>query len=230
MADAASLLDLPDVVLVKVLSYIPLTELLQKVNRTCSRLYSVIENNSVLWKDISPDFCVGLKLHDLKRLMRHSHGFETYLLPYANYECFIYELDFLFTTGLSNAKHLYWLDISFSQISTLCFLRYLPSLCILNVSECPNLINADFIVLSLCQKLDQLYLAYTRILPETIALTCSQLDLIVLDISGIPVSVDICERIISQCMISLQVTLIPGEEHNLKTLRRNHLDCSIRTV
>lgn len=230
MASSASLLTLPDVVLVQILSHIQLTELLQSVNRTCWRLNKIIEHNSSLWKDITTDFCVELNKTDLKRILRHAHGFESFLFPFAHMKCSSFEIDFLFSSNLVNAKKMYWLDISLCKLSTLCFLQFLPSLKILNVSECSNLIDEDFKVLSLCTELDQLYLSYTNISISTINSVCSVLDLIVLDLSGIQITTDVCENIIKPCMFNLQISLIDGQEANLQRLRDNHIDCSIRVV
>lgn len=230
MATDISLLSLPDIVLVQILSHIPIQDLLQCVNRTCQRLHCIIENNSKLWKDISTDSCMVLHLPDLERLLRHSTGFESLLLPYADINCFTFELDFLFTNNLCNAKNLVWLDLSRCHLSTLCFLQHTKSLKILNVSECINLVDKDFEVISLCKELDQLWLSYNNILPRTISSVCSVLDLIVLDISGIQIVADLCENFIKPCMIFLQISLLEGQEDNLQILKSNHLDCSIRTV
>ena len=100
MADTTTLLSLPDLILVKILSYISLPELLQTVNRTCSRLHYLIETTSSLWTDVSNDFCEETTITDLRRFLRHASGFETLILPYANIGCPSYELDFLFTTCL----------------------------------------------------------------------------------------------------------------------------------
>jgi len=87
MASRFSLLELPDIVLVQIFSHIQLAEFLQTVSRTCRRLNEGIKNNLSVWKDISMYFCVDLNKTDLQRILRHSRGFETFLLPYAHIEC-----------------------------------------------------------------------------------------------------------------------------------------------
>ena len=225
----ASLLDLPDIVIVEILSNVPTVELLRTVNRTCRRLNEIIENTSSLWKDISYDLEVELNKSDLERILKHSRGLECFLIPLARINCYPYEVDFLFSTNLVNSKNLYWLDISECKLSTLYFLQYMSSLSILNVSECKNLVDEDFKVISLCTGLDQLDLSYNSISLGTITSVCSVLDLIVLDLSGVPITSDVCEAIIHPCMIYLQVTLYPGQD-DINIVRRNHIDCSIRVV
>jgi len=138
------------------------------------------------------DFCVDLNKTDLQRVLRHSRGFETFLLPYAQIECCAFEIDFLFSTNLVNAKNMYCLDISQCKLSTLCFQRYMSSLKIVNVSECLNLVDEDFQVISSCNNLEQLFLSLTNISCITITSVCSVLYLMVLDLSGIPITTDVC--------------------------------------
>lgn len=226
----ATLLTLPDIVLVQILSHIPITDLLLTVNRTCRRINNLIENTSSVWKDISTEFCVELTKSDLTRILKHAGGFECFLVPFANIKCYPYEIDFLFSTNLVNSKNLYWLDISRCKLSTLCFLQYMPSLTVLNVSECPNLVDEDFEVISLCTGLDHLYMSYNSISFRTITSVCSVLDLMVLDLSGIRLTTDLVETVIKPCMFSLQISLIEGQEEDLNIVRSNHLDCSIRIV
>lgn len=227
----ASLLSLPDLVLVRILSYFCIGELLQTVNRTCKKLHEVIENNSYLWRNIDFDYFVSLNAPELERLLRHSSCLQTCLLPFALDTCGAHELDILFTANLCNLKQLYWLDISHSQISTLCFLRRAPSLTILNVSECPNLVDADFTVVATCNKLDQLYLSFNNIQSETVLEVCSQLTLTVLDLSGIRLTVRDCDSLITSNLIQLYVSFVEGvNETEIVELRQSHMDCNINKV
>ena len=106
----------------------------------------------------------------------------------------------------------------------------MPSLKILNVSECSNLVVEDSQVISFYNNLEHLFLSYTNISFMTITSVCSVLDLMVLDHSGIPITTDVCENIIKPCMFSFQVSFIAGQEADLQTLRNNHLDYLIRIV
>lgn len=225
------LLILPEIVIVKILSEISLTELLQTVNRTCKKLHAIIESNSFLWRDIEPDFCVSLTANDLERILKHSIYFETFDIPFVEIKCQTYEIDFLFSTNLCNCKYLYLLNISKSAVSTICFLRHMPLLQILNVSECSNLVDADFSVLSTCKNLNQLYVSYTNISSRSIINICSKLNLLVLDLSGIRVNVHVLDRVINESMLAVYATFAAEVENNdIEVLKQNHRDCSIKIV
>lgn len=227
------LLTLPNNVIVKILSEIPLCDLLLSVNRTCKRLNEIIEHTSTLWKDISTEYCCLVAgTNDLKRILKHSVGFETFLIPFADLSCHVFEIDFLLSTQLCKAKQLYWLDISQCKVSTLCFVQYLPSLRILNVSECNNLVDQDFSVIATCKNLDHLYISYTNILPCTVVYVCTKLELLVLDLSGIRMTVNQCDSIIFQCMVAFYTSLVHADDHAdaVKQLKQTHLDCSIHIV
>ena len=225
------LLLLPEAILVNIFSMIPLSELLHSVSRTCKTLHSVVEKNSVLWKDI--DFSVdhAVDYTTLLRILKHSFGFQTFFIPFVEIACEAYYIDFAFTTNLCNAKNLYWIDISRCRISTLCFLKFLPRIEILNVSECNNLVDADFRVISTCTTLDQLYLSYTNISATTAVDICSALDLIVLDLSGIKLSINQCDALLKPSLLIFQVSFHPGEsDQEIELLKLRHRDCSIKSV
>lgn len=163
----------------------------------------------------------------LKRILKHSLGFQTFLIPNAELSYAVYEIDFLLTTNLPNSKFLYWLDISCSNVSTLCFLSLMPSLEILNVSECRNLDDCDFHVLEKCENLDQLYLSYTNVNPETVV----KLQLTVLDLSGVMMKVSQCDKLLNPDMLFFQVSFATEEsKSNIETLQEKWIDCSIKLI
>ena len=226
---SSRLLLLPEHILVQILSYIPILELLSSVNRTCKQLKDVIEYNSVLWDDISLDFPFVGDAGTIKRILKHSVGFSTLLLPYADISCRSDELDFLYTTNLCNAKHLFWLDISGSQVSTLCFLKHLPNLKILNVSECLNIVDSDCKVIADVKTLDQLYLSFTNVTASTVVDIGSSLELLVLDISGIVITVEQCDEVINTHMHYIQVSIDPSETvESIDRLKAKWIDCQLQ--
>ena len=225
------LLAFPDEIIVEILSQLSLTELLQNVNRTCKRLHSIIEENSYLWRNVETDNCVEISSNHLRRILKHSSRIESFLLPFADILCETYELDYLFVTRLCYSKHLYWLDLSKSHLSTLCFLQHTPALTLLNLSECFNLVDSDFNVISTCKNLDQLYLGFTNISSSTVVNICSQLQLMVLDLSGIYINSHECNSVINEWMFILFVTFSEEVQvHEVVELQRNHLDCCINVI
>lgn len=226
-----SLTSLPDLVLLKILSLIRIQDLLQSVSRTCKKLHDIIENYSRLWRHFSPDHCDLVTKEQLMRILNHSVGFYEFVIPYCSYVCCPPDVDFLFTTGLCNAKLLYWLDITGCEVSTLCFLNFLPNIEILNLSECKNLVDVDFQAIRSCKKLSQCYVSFTKIKPETIVSLCDDVRLSVLDTSGIPIKLTHCRRILSPYLLFFYVTLAEGEDEQMfQGLVRRYRDTCIHLV
>lgn len=225
------LTSLPDLVLVKILSYISIADLLQTVARTCRHLNAIIECNSRLWSSFAPDHFSLVTKEQLHRILRHSVALTEFVVPYGSYACLAPDIDFLFITELTNAKSLTWLDITDCPVSTLCFLKFLPNVEILNVSDCKNLVNADFHVIKSCNNLSQLYLSFTKITPKKIVSICESLTLIVLDISGIPIHLGQCERLLHPDLLYFQFT--PDNQENeplFQGLFRRFRDTSVHIV
>lgn len=229
--EKCSLLSLPDLVLVQILAFFPIQDLLQSVATTCKRLHSIIECNSVLWSDFAP-YCFSLATKEhLQRICSHSLALTRFVIPYGSFDCSPPDIDFIFSTSLCNAKSLCWLDVTNCKLSTLCFLNFLPNLEILNVSDCRNLVDADFQAVKSCDKLTQLYVSFTRIKPDTIVSICAKLTLTVLDASGIPLQVGHCERILSHVLLYFQVTLDTFDDEPLfHGLFDRYRDCSVHVV
>ena len=224
-------LSLPTEIIVKILSEISTFHLLKSVSRTCKQLHDIVEQHSILWRDIVFDTEYEINSDILKRLLTHSAGFEQLLLGYTLNTIPCFEIDNLFVLNLQNAKRLFWLDLTDSSISTLCFLEFLPSLKILNISQCKNLVDADFHVLSKCKSLDQLYLSYTNVRPESVVMICSTLELIVVDLSGIALTVKQCDDIIKPCMIYIQVHFDNNEpDFAINDLIEKHRDLQIKRI
>lgn len=148
----------------------------------------IVTTTSALWRHVSFNFALNLTKSDFVYLLQHSRGFWEFHIPAARIQCITADLDFNFISYLSNAKQLYWLDLSDYKLSTLCFLKSLPSLEILNVSGCKNLVDADFEVLKECHKLDRLYLSFTCISPNSLINICDSLSLTVLDTTDVYLS------------------------------------------
>lgn len=227
----SNLLSLPEHIIVEIFTNITITDLLLYVAPTCKYLNDIINENSKLWRDIDLDFPLVANLDTLKRILNHSFGFKSFLIPYAELTCTVYEIDFLLTRTLPNSKSLFWLDISRCRLSTLCFLNLMPHLQILNISECTNLVDSDFQVLEQCKSLDQLYMSYNNVEPETVVRVCSELKLTVLDLSGVRMKVSQCDKILKPVMLHFQVSLAEEEsEIDIENLRSKWRDCSIRIV
>ena len=225
------LTSLPDLVLVKIFSYFTISELLQTVARTCKHLNSIVECNSTLWSRFAPDWFSLVTKEQLHRILRHSVALTEFAIPYGSYMCLAPDIDFLFITELSNAKSLTWLDITDCPVSTLCFLKFLPNIEILNVSDCKNLVDADFHVLKFCGKLCQLYVSFTKVTPDTLLSVCDSLTLIVLDVSGIPLNFRQCERLLHPGLVYFQFTPDNQDDEPLfQGLFRRFRDTSVHIV
>ena len=195
---SSSLLSLPAEVLVHVLSYIELEDLLQKVNRTCRLINLIIKENSILWRnfDFFGQLCISSD--DLKYIFQHSTTFSKFLMPYAHYACKLVDIDLCFSRSFLSCK-VFWLNIAQCPVSTLCFLKDLKSLEILDLSSCRNLVDEDFAVLKTCSSLKQLYLSFTSIKPSTLLSIVQELELDVLDICDIRLCLEDCHQVLSSC-------------------------------
>lgn len=100
--------DLPDNVVISILKFLDLQYLLQVVNRTCKRLKSIIEDNSVLWRFFDFDSELNVKPCDIERILQHSSCFRRFLLPHRHFEVPV--PDHFIESSLEKCKYLYWLD------------------------------------------------------------------------------------------------------------------------
>lgn len=207
-----TLIDLPDLVLVKIFSHLDIQELLKTVSVTHTRFNEIVKKTSCLWKHFSFDHPLELTLTNFRNILDHSSAFLEFLIPGVTLHLGSSEIDFELVTKLSNAKNLYWLDLTGCRLSTLCFLPMLCNLEILNVSECTNLVNEDFEIISKLANLDHLYVSFTNIRPDTIAFVCESLTLSVLDISGIKLNIEQCVRILQPDLAYLHLSVESQED------------------
>ena len=210
-----SLTDLPDLILIHILQHLSTEELLLKVNRTCKRLNEIINSSSRLWRYVAFSHQIIANGKQLNNVFKHSSGFWTFLIPCAILVCTTPTIDLVFVNGFSRAHSLYWLNITDCELSTLCFLKFLPNLEILNLSGCKRFVDEDFVALKDCKKINQLYLSFTAAKSNTVLSLCCQLELNVLDICDIALTLTECDRIMNlryNTLTFLHLTLAPGLE------------------
>ena len=216
-----NIIDFPEHILVSILKFLDLSHLLQSVNRTCKRLHNIIEENSILWRFFEFETIIIVGTIELKRILKHSAAFRRLFLPYSTRSFDAPLLDLMFVTAFAKSRHLYWLDISDSPISTLCFLRCTSGLSVLNLSGCKNLTDCDFHVISNCKELDHLYLSFTNITQRKFVEIASKLNLISLDGCGIKLSIPQCIEILQgDCRHLDYFQLSLSEETNTTVFRR----------
>ncbi|MES9881021.1 MAG: F-box protein [Sedimenticola sp.] len=198
------LLKLPSHLTILILKYLTLQELLTSVSRTCKLLYSIVQENSILWTNFEFDFPLKLSETHLKRITRHSRTFRCFAIPGAQFLCDVPSIDLVLTRGVCTATSLRFLDLTDVPISTLCFLKEVPTLEILNVSYCRNLSDTDFNAIRYCRKLTHLYVSFTSIRPVTLVSISTNLHTIkVLDACGIHMHTLDCESILQHTFRSL---------------------------
>lgn len=196
------LTELPDNILVSIFKLFDLQFLLQVVNRTCKRLHSLIEENSILWRFFEFDIELAVKSSDLERILQHSSCFRRFLLPRSNFE--IQLPNTIIEGSLERCRYLYWLDLSDSTITSLSFLRKTPELEVLDLTGCKLLHDSEFLEIHNCTKLDHLFLSFTNITPYTFVAVASKQNLITLDGCGIELNVSQCKRILKENCRHLQ--------------------------
>jgi hypothetical protein len=151
---------------------------------------------------------VKLTEDSLCHVLRHSRIIESFLLPCATCQCTPAKLDRFFT--LADFSSLVWIDITDSKLSTLCFLYGAPNLEIVNLSGCRNLIDDDCLVLKESKKLEQIYVSFTKILPETLQIICENKPLISVDACGVKLNIDNCRNILQNTrgeLVHLHISL-----------------------
>lgn len=146
------LTELPDNILVSIFKLFDLQFLLQVGNRTCKRLDSLIEENSILWRLLEFDIELALKSSDLERILQHSSCFRRFLLQRSNFEIQISNT--IIEGSLERCRYLYWLDLSDSTLTSLSFLRKTRELEVLDLTGCKLLHDSEFLEIHNCTKLD----------------------------------------------------------------------------
>ena len=198
------LLQLPNLVLVNIFRNFHLQFLLQVVSRTCKTLHSLVHSNSVLCEVFEFDHRIELSIADLQKILSHSKTYQRFMLfSGALDNCRVCDIDYTFIKYFQKAEQLYWLNVTDAPISTLGFIVNAPNIQLLNLSGCKNLLDVDFAVIADCTKLDQLYLSFTHISPETLVSIIRGRRLTVLDICNVQLSIEHCEQILAGCWETL---------------------------
>lgn len=226
------ILNLPDVPLIRIFFFLDLEDLVLVVNRVCKRFYHLIKSTPVLWRVFEFYWPQVIKEEDLPYIFRHSKSFRVFNIGYCTYSGRLSVFDYSFISSLSCARKLTWLNLTRTSISSTCFLQYLPNLEILDLSECENLIDCDFHVVSQCHKLQNLYLSFDKVNPKTIKDIVSCIpQLEILDISGIFLKFFEVTSILDQCYwtlmsIYLSVDSSVNEEDLHREIHFNYTDLS----
>ena len=87
------LTSLPDLVFVKILSHFSIQDLLHTVAKTCIRLNSIVECNSILWSRFDPDYFSSVNIEQLHRILRHSTALTEFAIPYGTFTCCAPDID-----------------------------------------------------------------------------------------------------------------------------------------
>ncbi|KAJ8302248.1 LOW QUALITY PROTEIN: hypothetical protein KUTeg_021235 [Tegillarca granosa] len=224
------LTDLPDLIIIEILKFIPLQELLQSVIRTCKIIRGIIQNSPILWRNFEFENPIKVSFESLQYALKHSRKFKVFNIGFSENTCATPELDYLLTKKLLCGPNLVWIILSKSQISTLAFLQELPNLELLCIDECSNINDADCLIIPKCRKLEQLYLSFNNILAETVINITKDLSLINLDVAGIKFDILDCVALLNSCYesllffhLSLKDTVNPDDfernvERNLSTM------------
>lgn len=196
--------DLPDVPLIRIFFFIDLEDLLLNVNRVCRRFYNLIKFTPTLWSIFEFYGPLVIKEEDLPYIFQHCRSFRVFNIGYSKYTGGLPAFDFSSVSKLSCARNLTWLNLCQTSISTTCFLQFMPNLEILDLSTCLNLKDCDFHAVSLCTKLDSLYISFNEISPQTIRDIVTYIPNIqVLDVCGIHLKYIHVINILDKCYKSL---------------------------
>lgn len=226
------LLELPIIVLLKILRFIDLPELLKSVSKVCRYLNITVNTNSILWEHFQWDYPISVGKVDLERIFQKSKYFQTFLFPPGStVKCSVPEFDYILTKNFERADKLYWLDLAETPLSTLGFLCCCPNLNILNLSNCQNLTDKDFAAIRQCHTIDQLYLSFTKVAASTVCDIVSEKQIIVLDVAGVKFTKIHCKNLLEQCyscLIWLHLSLdhsFSESEFDIE-IRKTYIDCN----
>jgi hypothetical protein len=224
------ILHIPDHILVNIFSHLPLCELLPSICRVCKRFNSLIDNVSRLYKDFTFNYALTFHTRDLAKVLRHSASFERFIIPHGTiFQCTVPELDYILTKHFRHAPSLYWMGLYNCPISTLGFLTAVPNIQFLQIKGCDNLQVCDFLCLKSCHSLEQLYLPFAKIDPETVITIVEGKSLTVLDVSGIEFDIDECIQVLNLCyntLIVFNLSLSVSEDNFRRNIEDFYIDCS----
>jgi hypothetical protein len=226
------LLLLPEVVLIEILGNICLAELLTSVSRTCITLWNLISTTSYLWRNFDFHNELSFSEDSLCQILKHSRKFEIFNIPIGSvYHCCVSNIDFVFAREFQFSPRLQWLSLVDCPLSTLCFIKQIPNLEIVNFTGCKNLKDDDFIILKNCPGLEQIYFSFTDVKPQTILEIVRGKSLTVIDACGIDFKLCEIRNILSEVfgsLLSFSISLhddldIHSFNHNI---RDYYIDCS----
>ena len=170
----------------------------------CRKFYNLIKYTPILWSIFEFYEPLIIKEEDLQYIFQHCRSFRVFNIGYSIYTGRLPALDFNCVLNLRRANSLTWLNLTNSSISTTCFLQFMPNLEILDLSQCLNLKDCDFLAVSLCTNLDSLYISFNEISPKTIVDIVTYTPKIqVLDLSGIYLNYIHVLDILDKCYKSL---------------------------
>jgi len=141
-------------------------------------------------------------------------------------DCRVCDIDYNFIKYFDKAKSLFWMTLVDAPISTLGFLVNVPNLQILNLTGCKNLVDADFLAVASCKNLDQLYLSFTKVSPETLINITTGKRLTALDVSGVKLKLQHCHDILRYSWETLLFFHLSLEED----IAQNQFELHIRDV
>lgn len=132
-----ALAELPDLPLLKIFYNLDIEFLLKDVSVVCKRFNKIILNKSVLWKDITfgnaLTFIIGsVNVEQYTQLFVHIKSFQRLQIPYSEFH---FDASTFLQEDLIQTVKLQHLDLTASPITTLGFIKCLPHLHTLILSE-----------------------------------------------------------------------------------------------
>jgi len=165
---------------------------------TCKYFRDIVSRNGYLWREFEiTGGPVRLSCtRQLEDVLRHSHFFRKFAIPYWEIDLLTPTIDRYFVKYLSSTNLVY-LDLSGLNISTLCFLSCCPSLQTLVLGECKNLIDADFHAI---EELPLTYIdvGFTHLSSETLIAVINN-DIRIIEAAGIGFSLNAIHSVNEKC-------------------------------
>jgi hypothetical protein len=114
-------------------------------------------------------------------------------------------------------------------LSTLSFLKYLENLELLNISDCPNLVNADFGVITTCRRLETLHVGFTQISKDVLTdiVAPGLPNLTFLEANNVEFTCDAITKLMEhRYLMSFSMSLEPGASYgDFKNVENHFVDC-----
>ena len=118
----------PEIVVINIFRFMELKYLLKTIYLVSKYFYFLIWESSILWRNIDFSCCEIRSCFLRNTLSRHNSEIRQIVFWRALRKIPCYDIDFILTTYLYKASLIWNLDLSGSQLSTLCFLPMLKSL------------------------------------------------------------------------------------------------------